>query len=104
MPRKKSKHGAGKKARKALATKSVETKKVAAIAAFTLPEGVTPEFQAQPEGCLDSETATALVFSCTGVGQVNPATETRCAFFFRRIATRVLRMRISHRVHRTPGG
>jgi hypothetical protein len=32
-----------------------------------------PEFQATSAGCLNPADATALVFSCTGVGPVDPA-------------------------------
>ena len=35
---------------------------------------VRAEFAATAAGCLDQEVATALVFSCTGVGPVDPAT------------------------------
>jgi hypothetical protein len=39
-----------------------------------VPSGFRAEFAASLQGCLDKAVATKLVFSCTGVGSVDPAT------------------------------
>lgn len=62
-----------KGAKKRRARKSDGSKR-RAVRPPVFPAGVQSEFAATVAGCLDQEVATALVFSCTGVGAVPPAT------------------------------
>jgi len=45
---------------------------MAEVASALESHGLTPEFTARAQGCLDQEVATNLVSSCTGVGPVSP--------------------------------
>jgi hypothetical protein len=58
-----------------MATKKKATEPdVPATSGATEPAGFTSESQSSLEGCLDKTDATALVFSCTGVGPVDTGT------------------------------